>query len=669
MKITSRHPKIHYWFWDEKTITDKHYLKDVDTLADKSDFDLIFLTQRGSLNFWDTEKFSPVFAEMVEYAHKKGLKIGLQIWPRGFMESAQSDTSWQEAEAVVTEYEQMLNGSEIVITARGKNLRNLKSAPPLKSELLYAAAFKKTGEGFYEEGTLVDITKDVVATENPEDPFEIELKLNRSDLSGYTLYAIVAHYCAFPDIFGNGHQQDYKSLMDAYGNIPFDGFGLDEFKHLFMENPLAKDLLWRERFYGQNFARVYEAEKGESLVKTMFEMRFCPEGKDEIRIRAINNYWDVLRPSTLRVENFVADYAKKVFGEDTFIGVHNTFHNRLQNDELWATGCNWWDVPRKYAQTDEDIPYPVRAGMSCCCEESIVYDMFYHQKEEVFFEKAVRDARYNTRIHYHAMNDGFWGVDTGSEDFLAKIGKIESKINLLNAFDTKQPKMELLVVFGFPALCNWYPKYEERSNIDINDKIDIMGRTHVLWNNGYFNALAPSNAIEDGRIKIADGKIDFCGHKFQKLLYLYPEYSKPGVVKFLNNAAKEGVDMKVIGELTRGFDGNQAGFDFGGEYFLAEDTDLVAAMNLKQNTIKCGCVTEDGAVVISDYDSVVNNGFCTYEFELEGFKFEAQFRGTFALKLDGNGNIEKLAAGNLKYLKKNGETLVEADGTEDYLKI
>ena len=41
----------------------------------------------------------------------------------------------------------------------------------------------------------------------------------------------------------------------------------------------------------------------------------------------------------------------------------------------------------------------------------------------------------------------------------------------------------------------------------------------------------------------------------------------------------------------------------------------------------------------------------------------------FALKLDGEGNLEKCVAGNLKHLKKNGVTLVEAGGIEDYLKI
>ena len=669
MKITSRHPKIHYWFWDEKTIKDKQYLKDIDTLADLSEFDLIFLTQRGSLNFWDSKMFAPMFSEMVQYAHKKGLKIGLQLWPQGFFKASTVVVDVKDAEAVVTEYEKELTGEELVINAHGKNVRNIEVSIPLKSEFLYAAAFKKTGEGFYENGSLIDITKDVEALPDVDNLQAITLKINRPDLAGYTVYAMTAHYYRYSDVFGQGHQKDYTEIMDAYKDIPFDGFGLDEFKHISLNNPLTPGMIWRERLYGRAFAEAYRENKGEDLVKTMFEMRFCPEGKDEIRIKAINDYWDVLRPSTLKVEHFVARQAKKVFGEDIFIGVHNTYHNKLQLDELWETGCNWWDIPRKYAQTDEDIPYPIRAGISCCCRESIVYDMFYHPKAEVFYEKAVRDARYNSRIHYHAMNDGFYGIDTGLPEFLAKIGKIESKINLLNAFDTKQPRMELLVVFGFPALCNWYPKYSERNNFDINGKIDIMKRTENLWNNGYFNALAPSNAIEDGRIKLIDGKIDFCGHKFDKLLYLYPEYSKPEIIEFLNGAAKQGVDMKLIGELTRGFDGKPSGFDFDKEYFLSENDDIAAAMSLEQNKIKCGCVTEDGAVVISDYDSVMNDGFCTYSFELDGFDFEAQFRGTLALKLKENGEIERFVAGNLKYLKKDGKVVVKADGIEDYIKL
>ena len=87
-----------------------------------------------------------------------------------------------------------------------------------------------------------------------------------------------------------------------------------------------------------------------------------------------------------------------------------------------------------------------------------------------------------------------------------------------------------------------------------------MGRTHRLWTNGYFNALAPSDAVEDGRIKIEDGGFDFCGHKFKKLLYLYPEYSKPAVVSFLNDVAKQGIDMACgSGYFTRFLKGK--GFD------------------------------------------------------------------------------------------------------------
>lgn len=78
MKNKSRHPKIQYWFWDEKTITDKQYIKDIDILAEYSTFDLVFLTERGKLNFWDPS-LKPYIKDAVEYAHSKGIKIGFQV--------------------------------------------------------------------------------------------------------------------------------------------------------------------------------------------------------------------------------------------------------------------------------------------------------------------------------------------------------------------------------------------------------------------------------------------------------------------------------------------------------------------------------------------------------------------------------------------------------------
>ena len=662
MPLQSRHPKIHYWFWTEKTITDKTYYKDIDTLVKNSSFDLIFLTQRGGLNFWDHAKFKPLFADMVAYAHTKGLKIGLQLWPQGSADTpGNPNLAVQDCTALVTEYEVSMSQT---IHAHGKNARHLHMAPPLKSELLYAAAFKKTGDGFYEEGSLIDLTSQAQVC--PQEDLEaLDITFDRPDLAGYTIYAMVAHYYQYSDLFGDAARQEFTDIIDAYSHIPFDGFGLDEYKNLNVQHPNHVKC-FRERFYGQAFAGYYQEKTGRSLIQTLFEMRWCPQDQDHIRIAAINNYFDIFRHSTLNMENFIAQYAQQTFGPEIFIGLHNTYHNALQNDEIWQTCCNWWELPRKYGQTDEDIAYPVRMGIACGYPESIIYDMFYHPDPNALFEKAVRDARYNVRIHYHAINDGSqWGIDTGKKEFLQQIEKIESKITLLNIFDTVLPKMELLVVFGFPALCNWYPDADARNTFDVNGKLNILDRVQDLWDAGFYNALAPSEALGDGRITIKDGKFDYCGHIFDKLLYLYPEYSKSYVNDFLRQAEEAGCEFKVIGTQSHDFYGQPAVLPICEDHFIDEKTNIAQVMDLTPNRIYNGCILEDGSIVISDFDSVMDDTFTTYPIELGGHHFEARFRGTLALKVDDEGNIVKFVAGNLKYLKMDDEIILEGDGTED----
>ena len=659
----SRHPKIQYWFWDKKTVEDENYLKHIDVIAENSDFDLIMMTERGDLNFWEAE-LKPLFVKTVEYAHSKGIKVGLQLWPRGFRHP--TEMGWEDATALVTEYEEVFCGDRLKINAIGKSVRSKEKSVPIKSELLYAVAFKKTGDGFYQKDSLTDITALAMVKEK-ENSEALEISFDVEGLDGYTAYVMVAHYYTYGDMFGDFYINDYKKIMDFYKDIPFDGFGLDEFKNLQILPPWEIES-FRERMYSKAFNSYFKEQTGSDLIKTMFEMRYCEDGNDEIRIRAINSYFDIFRHSTLRIEKFVADYAKKSFGEDIFIGVHDTYHNNLQNDEIWTTCCNWWEIPRRYAQTDEDITYPVRMGIACGCPENIVYDMFFHRDEEAFFKKAVRDARFNTRIHYHAINDRHWGVDTGSADFLKKIDKIERKITLLNCFDPALPKMELLAVFGFPALCNWYPDISARNKYDINDKLDIMERVDRLWKAGYLNALAPSDAVADGRITMKDGKFDYCGHKFDKLLYLYPEYSKIEVKRFITTAANDGYEIKIIGDYTHSFDGKRDSLNLDKSFFLDENSDIPREMKLTKNTIENGCILEDGSVIISDYDSVMNDSYCSYTFLLNGCKYEAEFKGTFALKTDKDSNIQKLAAGNLKFLKKDGMVVISLSGENDYIK-
>ena len=657
----SRHPKIQYWFWDEEILQDKKYLKDIDNIAQNTNFDTLAMSARGTVDFWDPS-YKTIFKEAVDYAHSYGLKVLLQLWPKGFI-NANSNVSLENAVAFVTEHEAVIENGEVVIRSVEMEARYPQYAPRLKNELLLAVAFRKCGDGFYEEGSLVDITDTAKILYHV--PETLSIAFQPDGLEGYTVYCMVAHYYQYADLFSDAMQDDYKSIMDYYEDVAFDGIVLDEFKNMPIRRFTKETETFRGRFYGRCFDTYFYKTTGKSLIQTMFEMRYCPQEDEGIRISAINNYFDIFRHSTRTLEKFVAEYSVEKFGNDAFIGLHNTFHNHLQVDEIWATGCNWWEVPRKYAQTDEDITYPARMGIACTCPENIIYDMYYTSDAHKFYEKAMRDARYGCRIHYHAINDHGWGLDTGEKGLLDVINKLEDKITLLNLFEPQMPKMELLVVFGFPALCNWYPDVEARNKWDINGSLNIMERVDYLWKEGCFNALAPSDAIIDGRIQLKDGKFDYCGHTFDKLLFLYPQYSKESVMRFLRQAIAEKYDIKVLGEITKDFGGHIIDNSFLNDIRLEEEADIPACFGLKKNSISDGCELADGSVVITNLQSLMNDEFCTYQFIVKGYPCEAEFKGVFALLLDDLGEIKKIAAGNLKSLTVNGRKLINLSGDDD----
>lgn len=662
-KEKSRHPKLQYWSLQEEDIVSGSYRNLLDRVEENGCFDTLCISGHA-MNLWDTS-YKPLIREVVEYAVARGFRVPLQVFPKGMKYHA--EVGVDDAAALVTEYECPVQGEQTVIRAVGKNVRFTHLTTSITSELLRVYAFRKCGDGFYGADSLVDITGRAKILYR--DPECLSFSLDTGEFTGYTVYAMVAHYYSCIDLFSQCSVREYRKLMDAYGDLPLSGIVLDEFKNMVITPPWAAGE-FRERFYGKNFHRYFKEQTGEDLIQTLFEMRFCPLGRENVRICAINRYFDVFRHSTKRMEQLIAEYSQKVFGENAFWGLHNTYHNDLQSDEIWQTCCNWWEVPRKYAQTDEDIPYPIRMGIACGCQENLVYDMYYATDKTKYFEKAIRDARFGGRIHYHIMRSGgnseiSW--NTGNSEFLEEVKPYEEKIELLNLFDPAMPKMELLVVFGFPALCNWYPNTAARSSMDINGELNITDRVNTLWEKGYLNALAPSDAIADGRITMKNGEFDYCGHRFRKLLFLYPQYSKPKVLRFLQNAICNGYDLKILGELTWDFDGKQVELQANPATFLAQEADIPAEMHLTPNSIPDGCVLADQSVVITNYDSIARERYCSYRFHVGEYCCEATFKGVLAVKLDESGKLERLAAGNLKTFAIDGTEVLSLDGEEDCL--
>ena len=373
----------------------------------------------------------------------------------------------------------MINGSG-TYTTKAKHVRDMKSL--LKSELFKVYAFRKAGDGFYEPGSLTDITAQSKATESKE---TVELKLDAGKkMKGYTAFILTQHYYNYCSNHSAEATSNLTQALKVYSDIPFDGVGLDEYTNLRVattwELKKTNDV-FRERPFSLAMAEKLKTTTGMEIDKTLLDMRYAPLGKPEIRIKAINNYMAVMRSGTMNLEKIIYDKGKEIYGPTTFIGLHDTHHNFLDGDEIWQTGLNWWNVKRDYGHSDEGTPTATQMGIGFTYPQNVMYNMYYNKSLDNIVNKAFTDLTYGIRTHYHAINDiQNWGVSVEKPEAVEQINKVEKAARLLNRFNPSFPKIKLLVVFGMEELANWYPDSTKRGMTDINNSLNIEKKAAIL---------------------------------------------------------------------------------------------------------------------------------------------------------------------------------------------
>jgi hypothetical protein len=627
-----RAPEITYWFWQSNTLANAHYLDDVWNMATNSPYTLTLMTERDNLDFYDYKTMHEPFAETVREAHKHGLKVGLQLWdywggtPRYHAGKHYHPLPLKQAEALVTE-------GEVVLDATGHadfsvTCVNARRNQPFHSEVLKVFAFRKTGDGYYDADTLTDIT--AAAKTVKTDGASIILAIHApARLAGYTAYIMCAHYCDFPDLFNDVMINKYRETLEHYSDIPFDGTALDEFGNLMVT--LHNHEPFRDRFYGRAFAVAFKKQTGMPLERALFDMRFAPEGKPEVRIRAINEYFDV-----------------------------------------WRVGFNWWSNPREYGQSDENWPMPQCMGLSIVHPEPITIDQLYSHSMDSFTQKAFRDAPFDGRIDYHGWNDrtNQWGIDLSKTTRYSPITDAELKIRLLNEFDPAGPKLSVLVVFGMPALIDWFPDESARSPWDINGDLGIEGKVMDIWRAGYPCALLPSDFIDNGQITFdAEHHPIVNGHRFDTMVFLDPQYAKESTLQFLERYTQAGGKLMLGGTASRDFYGS----DITSRFQKIADAATVRGFDIAQlpqlgartNSVPNGGFLEDGSVILSDYTSWHRHHEKPFSIELSGHRFSGSYLGVCALKTDTSGNVEKFACGGFTELNRDGQTIFSLEHPAD----
>ena len=662
----TNHPEIAYWFFNKDMLNEAAWKSKIDSLAFASKYTFIFLTARNNVDFFDPEKMKPIFSSLVEYAHKKGLQIGLQLWgtPKNTSEAA-CERSVVENEAILDE-----NGTANIYN-KAKHIR-AQSGKPFKSALLKAYLFKKTANVFYEPSSLRDITNQCKITATTDSSVLLQITQNKK-FAGYTVYVTTQHFYQVSSNHSQEAIDKFVNILQAYKDIPFDGVGLDEYTNLKLfatwELQKANEPL-RERLYALDMAKKYKSLYQYDIEKALFDMRYAPANQPEVSIKAINTYMDIMRKGTLNVETAMYDNAKKIFGAKTFVGLHDSHHNHLDGDEVWQTGINWWNVKRDYGHTDEGTPTPTQMGIAYGYSKNMLYNMFYDKKIDKIQEKAYTDLQYNIRTHYHAINDvQNWGVSMEQPFALEKINPVENCARLLNHFNPTLPEIKLLVVFGREALMNWYPDITQRGICDINDKLKIEDKAVQIWKAGYLNALVPTDVIEDGRLIInAKGKPIYNGHEFDAVVFLYPEYAKEKTLQFLEKYVIKGGKLMIEGKATKNYlaqDITQRWQGIAAKATINKfDISALDKLGITKNNLSNAIKMQEGSWLFSDYKNFAANTQTTFNQTINAVQYTGTYCGYAALLANGK-SINKFAATAFQELKVNGQIVLSLNKPAD----
>ena len=645
-------PNSLLWIFESYDLKNRNYLKDLDFIRENTAVNHITVSVRNGVQLQNTQQCHGVMKELVEYAHRLGLKVSLHLTDsKGFYNAIFSTGNVapvdqvevfpipdpEKAAAIINDIELVADESgfaQYTFTAQWGRSKIM----PIYSDILKAYAFEKTKDGFYRPGSLSDVTDSLIVTDSRTAKTSFEIHLGKEN-TNKNIFVLLAQYYNYPSMADAW--DDLKNLMDAYSDIPLDGITMDEYGYLPLNTePIKKGIEppFRGRHYSKGMDRYYRETLRTDLPRLLFDMRYAPEGDEKCRIKAINTYFETLRHFPLKVEKNIYAYTKQLFGEDAYVSCHNTFHNNLDNDEIWRTACNWWDIPREFGHTDENICFPVRWGLMLACNHPLMFDMYYAKKSETHYDHIIEGAPYNCREFHHAFNDFYWGSSFRDAEFLKNIRYLDETVATLNDFQTVYPKMDLLVIFGAAAQNNWYPNYESRNLWDIDGSLKIMEKCKHMWDAGYRCALAPDYAIEDGRITRKGDQIYFGGYAFSQVLFLYPKYAKAETYAFLNDAHRQGVKLAVVGNSNIDFDGNAAQLD--APCFEDFSIDILTQIGCSRSAIDHGCVYADGSFALVT-DGLLTNKAFSYDFELGGKRIHGSHTGLLAYRKGQNAFATK----------------------------
>jgi uncharacterized protein (TIGR02145 family) len=537
----------------------------------------------------------------------------------------------------------------------------------VSGKFVEAYAYNLGPNGLIDPASLIKISADCTLEKETMD--EVRLSIGSLPVKRSHATVIAQFTYRYHDVFAPALAKFQVELIKKYRGIPLGGAHNDEFgfPQMFNESSIRNEF-WYSRHREAAYA---QATAGRNLVEDLLLMRNGMEGEQEERLKSINTFMETALLRMGYLETLFYTTVKEMFGPRAVVGVHSTWFPYPDRREYMKNGLDWWLAKRDYAQTDEVVPFGVRTALSKKWNSPVWYNMYYRYLQPA----GTVDARdYEMELYRSVLGGGRVNnlpVMVEADGILSSnYIKAENKVQLLDYIKPAPLNSPVAVVFGYHAATNWASESYEDVGMALVDS---------LWAKGIATDLIPSYEIDLGNLTVdKEGYVRYGSQQYRAVVLHKPDMEKNSTTEFFSNPTLKKTTVYQLGTWKRNYEGRvlpdtrhvPASLK---PYGRAETLVSDILTQLQKEGVKLNSPTSqlmegfghasvvpgasgyawllDGTLVQASGEQAGAGDPIRTIRKIGGKEVEFDAVGIAAIRLDKQGAVEALAAGELKYVR------------------
>lgn len=618
-----KNPSIIYWKWDDSYLETEKYLEYIQDIVTRSPFSHLYITTHWCHNGIASEDMHHHVKQACDAIHQKGRKMVFEIDVRAEKalfatqnpEHRLAFTYWSSVSSDTNSFSFRISGSQGGVLFAGDR----QSGEALIDILVYQTDILEN----INEASIRSIRNK--ANIQRTDAQTVTVKWSSEGIpEDAKIFIAVASLFDFPDYYSSKYYEFLDFLLHKYEDIPLDGLAVDELGIMwypgFDFTPGSYMALDNSPIYSKNMDTMYTIHYGNPYLHDLL-YRFCSSLTDPRRIRAVNRYFEWLRTGISKAENYFYDSAKKIYGRETFVGVHNTWYaiEEVQNSpEIWKTGITWWSVRKDYGFTDEILLYPVRTALAHKASSHLFYNMWYSEATmdlNTFYTEIWKNVRYGGRtisLSYECIHEKGTVIQLRDPGKLEAIAAMETIIQGVDHFICSSARCDIAVLTCLSAMCSILCNMNGNQSWDSLYGIlkENFTLTRDIFISGYNCDMIGDCEVYDQNLYIGDdGYVTYGNQTYTCLILSYPQFCKKELFHFMKQVKKSRTKLFVIGKADTCFDGSSISDEYNElldeciHYaYRPEISDLLyyfGQNGISGNRVQNGCYMQDGSLILT----------------------------------------------------------------------